>query len=351
MNSQQKRTILVVDDLASNVKIIHRGLKNQYRIVMARSGKEALDWVADNPLPDIVLLDVMMPEINGYEVMKRLQDNPVTKSIPVIFLTALSDEDAETKGFNAGAVDYITKPISLPVVKARIKNHLELKEYRERLEMLVKERTAELQSAHKMIKEGYIETIYRLTLSAEFKDEDTGEHIKRVSMYSREIATGLGMDAGFTDRIYHASPMHDVGKVGIPDSILLKPGKLTSEEWKTMQDHTTIGARILQGSTSPYLHMAQDIALYHHEKWNGKGYPHGIQGEEIPLAARIMNIVDQYDALRSKRPYKKAFDHQSVVEIITLGDGRTIPEDFDPEVLRVFKDRSVQLEEIFEEHQ
>jgi putative two-component system response regulator len=190
-----------------------------------------------------------------------------------------------------------------------------------------------------------------LTLSSEFRDEDTGAHIKRISFYTRELSLRMGLEKEFCDTIFYASPMHDVGKVAIPDSVLLKKGSLDDDEWKVMKTHTEIGARILEGSASPFLQMAVDIAHCHHERWDGRGYPRGLKEDEIPLTARIMNITDQYDALRSRRPYKPAFDQEKTVSIITRGDGRTMPDHFDPEVLAAFEKAADIFAEIFEEHQ
>ncbi|MCL7487031.1 MAG: HD domain-containing protein [Desulfobulbaceae bacterium] len=303
----------------------------------------------------------MMPDIDGFEVIRQLKDNKDTRNIPVIFVSALGKTEDEARGLELGAVDYISKPFSIPVVMARIRTHLELKAFRDNLARDADERSMELDltlahlkkaymelnEVHNQIRSSWIETIYRLTKAAEYKDEETEDHIRRVGLYTRELAQTMGMDKEFVDAIYYSAPIHDIGKVGIPDEILLKPANLTPEETKIIKSHTIIGARILEDSGSSFLDMARDIALSHHERWNGTGYPFGLTGEDIPLAGRIMNIVDQYDALRSRRPFKSSFSHTKAFEIITRGDGRTSPEDFDPAVLEGFIRCAAKFNEIY----
>lgn len=339
-----KRRILIVDDTPTNIKILNSLLQPVYQISAATNGADALKISKSEKKPDLILLDIAMPEMDGYEVCKRLKADMETKKIPILFITASSDQDSETRGLALGAVDYITKPINPYIVKERIKTHMSLHLYREQLEELVAQRTWQLEN-------GYLDTIRRLTLTAEYKDEETGSHIKRISYYTKELAERMGMNKEFADTIFYASPMHDIGKVAIPDAVLLKRGPLNDEEWKIMKCHSAIGGNILKGSDSPYLKMAVDIAKAHHERWDGKGYPKGLKGKEIPLTARIMNITDQYDALRSKRPYKPHFDHGKAISIITKGDGRTMPEHFDPEVLLAFENSLEIFNEIFETHQ
>lgn len=335
-----KNRILIVDDLPANIKVLRDLLKEDYHIYAATSGEDALELAAADPRPDLILLDIIMPGMNGYQVCNRLKQEAATRHIPVLFVTAMDDDYDEAMGLSLGAVDYIVKPVKPPIVKARIRTHLNLYHHKQHLEDLVAERTAQL-------KEGYIDTIRRLTLASEFKDEDTGTHIKRISYYTAELAQALGLGKELAETIFYAAPMHDIGKVAIPDSVLLKPGPLNSEEWEIMKTHAPIGARILEGSDSPYLTMAKEIAGCHHERWDGTGYPRGLKGEEIPLTARIMSLADQYDALRSTRPYKKSFSHDKTVEIITRGDGRTLPEHFDPAVLSAFEKMTGRFNDIF----
>ncbi len=338
-----KRRVLIVDDTPSNIKILNELLCSDYNISVATNGADALQLAVSQEPPDLILLDIMMPEMDGYEVCRRLKADATTQSIPVLFVTAKGEVEDEKEGLELGAVDYIAKPFSPPIVKGRVRNHMNLHLYREHLEELVAQRTRQL-------REGYIDTIHRLTLASEYKDEETGAHIKRISYYTREISEQMGLGNEFAENIFYASPMHDIGKVAIPDSIMLKQGPLDNKEWETMKTHTIIGAKILEGSNSQFLKTAADIALCHHERWDSKGYPKGLKGEEIPLAARIMNITDQYDALRSKRPYKPPFDHEKTKSIITKGDGRTTPEHFDPEVLAAFETASDTFAEIYEKH-
>jgi len=346
----KKATILVVDDTPDNLILMNSLLKEDYKVKIANDGEKALRIAMSESPPDLILLDIMMPVMDGYEVCQRLKRDPKTTNIPVIFLTAKAEVEDEKKGLELGAVDYITKPISPPIVMARVKNHIALKaaadflhDQNDFLELEVAKRTREVQ-------ESYLETIFTMTRAAEHKDEDTGAHVKRISYYSRELAEVLGMNKDFVDKIFFASPMHDIGKIGIPDHILLKPGGFTPDEWEVMKGHTSMGAKILGNSKSSYLKMGAEIALNHHERWDGGGYPDGKRGEAIPLAARIMNICDIYDALRSKRPYKPAFDHLKTMDIITRGDSRTQPEHFDPVIFAAFKQNHQSFSDIFEAH-
>ncbi len=315
-------------------------------------------------MPDLILMDLMMPEMYGFEATEKIKGNELTKHIPIIIVTALASRDDMIRGISNGADDFLTKPIDSEEVIIRVRNSLKIKKYYDLLknhnvilEERVAERTNELTSAladiHKAnekITSGYIETVHRLTIAAEYKDTETGAHIRRVGYYTRLIAEKLGMNNEYLENIFHASPMHDIGKVGIPDNILLKPAMLSSTEWGVIETHTIIGLNILSGSESPFLKMGTEIAISHHEKWDGSGYPNKLKGESIPLSGRIMKLADHYDALRGKRPYKPPFNHKKTFDIIVKGDGRTMPEYFDPDVLNVFIKLADEFNEIFETH-
>jgi len=342
------KKILIADDQLFNILVLEdlcKGLGHD--TVKARNGREAVA-LARTERPDCILMDVIMPEMGGLEATKQLKNDKETAHIPVIIITALDSRKDRLAGIANGADDFLTKPIDNEELALRLRNNLRNKEFhdflaehKQLLEKQVAERT-------KWLREGYVDTIHRLVLASEFKDGHTGAHIKRISHYAKEIADACNLGSEFAERIFYASPMHDIGKVAIPDSIQQKPGPLTALEWQIMQTHTTIGAEILGGSISPYLQMAVDIAKHHHERWDGKGYPNSLKGEEIPLTARIMNICDQYDALRSERPYKQAFNHEKTCIILLQGSDRTSPAHFDPEVLEVFRKCRGRFAEIYE---
>ncbi|SMF29191.1 response regulator [Desulfovibrio gilichinskyi] len=333
------QTVLVVDDIASNIETLVTILKNDYRVKVAINGKKALEVVNSSEPPDIILLDVMMPEMDGYEVCRRIKSQIKTKNIPVIFVTAKNDGGDETLGFELGAVDYITKPIHPLVVKARIKTHLALLNHNLLLERQVAERTKDLYSTR-------LEVIRRLGIAAEFKDNETGQHILRMSKYSHTIAKGFGFSNSEADILLNAAPMHDVGKIGIPDSILLKPGKLTSDEWEIMKTHTLIGGKIIGVHDNALLRAARTVALTHHEKWNGQGYPEGLCGENIPIEGRIVAVADVFDALTSNRPYKEAWPVEQAFDLLLNEQGKH----FDPKLIDIFFANIGQILSIKEQH-
>ena len=332
-----KSIVLVVDDTETNIDILVETLGDAFDVSVAMDGEGALESVASEP-PDLILLDIMMPGMDGYEVCSRLKEDPATRDIPVIFVTAMGDAQDEEKGLALGAVDYITKPIQPALVKARVRNQLELKRHRDHLEELVRERTLQLE----LTQEATIESLAAL---AEYRDPETGGHIKRTQNYVRMLAGQLKshprFEAFLTDEtievLYRSAPLHDIGKVGIQDHILLKPGKLTDEEFQEMKNHTRYGRDALRAASNrlgsdSFLRLAEEIAYTHQEKWDGSGYPRGLAGEDIPISGRLMALADVYDALISKRVYKPPFPHAKAVAIITEGRGRH----FDPDVVDAF---------------
>ncbi|MEO5340956.1 MAG: response regulator [Magnetococcus sp. MYC-9] len=324
-HAPQRYTVMVVDDTETNIDIILEALHEEYEVSVALDGATALENCT-HALPDIILLDIMMPELDGYEVCRRLKADPRTRAVPVIFITALSEIQDEVIGFSLGAVDYITKPISIPIVQARIKTHLALRNARLALEnqnaileQRVRERTQQLW-------ESRLNTITCLGRAAEYRDPETGSHIQRMSHFSQALALASGLPAEEAELILNAAPMHDIGKVGVPDQILLKPGELNPAEWMVMKTHVTIGGEILGNQSSSLLQTACQIALSHHEKWDGTGYPLGLAGEAIPLYGRIVAICDVFDALTSERPYKLAWDiPRAVAELQMLSGSHLEP--------------------------
>lgn len=311
--SDDRPKLLLVDDEPANLRVLNQTLNATYRLSFAKSGKEALRLVGLDK-PDLILLDVMMPEMTGYQVCETLKSQENTKEIPVIFVTALSDSSDETKGFNVGAVDYITKPISPAVVKARVRTHLSLVNADE-------------------LKRTRLQVIQRLGRASEYKDNETGMHVMRMSHYSKVIALAHGFSEDAAEKLLHAAPMHDIGKIGIPDSIMLKPAKLTEEEFAIMRRHPEIGAEILGESDSDLIDLAKVVALTHHEKWDGTGYPKGLKGEEIPIEGRIVALADVFDALTSKRPYKEAWPIEKAMDFIREQKDKH----FDPKLVDVFE--------------
>ena len=332
------KTILVVDDSKINIEVINEILSDEFLILPAQSGEEALETVNKYEV-DLILLDIILPGMNGYEVCSRLKRNEATKKIPIVFITSMNNIEFKRKGFELGAVDFITKPFQAYEIKARVKTHMSLNIYKNKLECKnkelesqVKERTTKLSDALQMLEDSTFETIVRLSRAAEYRDDNTGNHVLCVGHYSALLAKKMGLGDEKAQKLLLAAPMHDIGKIGIPDSILLTPAKLDKDEWLIMKAHTTIGAKILERSNNDIIKMGEMISLTHHEKWNGTGYPRGIKSSELPLETRIVALADVYDALTSKRPYKEPISTEDACEIIKKDKG----EHFDPDVVDVF---------------
>ncbi len=323
--AQERQTVLVVDDTPENIDVLSGLLRPEYRVKAAPNGQRALQVARAQPQPDLILLDVMMPGMDGYQVCRELKADPRTHHIPVIFVTARNEVEDEEKGLSLGAVDYITKPISPPIVLARVRTQLALYDQNRQLERRVRERTEELLETR-------LEIIRRLGRAAEFKDNETGLHVIRMSHYARLLAQALGADPDWTELLFNAAPMHDIGKIGIPDRILLKPGPLDQREWAVMRKHPLYGAEIIGEHRSALLQLSREIALNHHEKWDGSGYPRGAKGLQIPLSARIVAIADVFDALTTARPYKQAWAIGDAIRYIE----QQAAAHFDPELVSLF---------------
>ncbi|SEE07025.1 response regulator [Pseudomonas anguilliseptica] len=304
--------LLLVDDEATNLQVLRHILQEDYRLLFAKDGGKALE-MAERERPDLILLDVMMPGMTGYEVCQALKAQAHLEAVPVIFVTALADVEDEARGFAVGAVDYITKPVSPPIVRARVRTHLSLVRMDE-------------------LRQTRLQIVQRLGMAAEYKDNETGLHVIRMSHFSKVLALAAGFSEAAAEELLNAAPMHDVGKIGIPNAVLRKPGKLDEQEWAVMRQHVEIGARIIGEHASGLLRTAQRIALSHHEKWDGTGYPNGLSGEDIPLEGRIVAIADVFDALTSVRPYKTAWSVEEAVGLLREESGKH----FDPQLVELF---------------
>lgn len=341
-----KQVVLIVDDTPDNITLLSALLKDIYKIKIATNGLKALQIAATQPSPDLILLDVMMPEMDGYETCRRLKANPVTADIPIIFLTAKSQVSDEEMGLNLGAVDYISKPVSPPIVLARVATQLNLvrarnllQDQNKHLESLVQDRTRKLAKMQDAI-------IMAMASLAETRDNETGNHIRRTQNYVAALARHLRHLPRFShelteeniELLYKSAPLHDIGKVGIPDNILLKPGKLDVEEFEIMKLHTVYGRETILsverylGESNEFLRFAREITYSHQEKWDGSGYPENLSGDSIPISARLMAVADVYDALISRRVYKPAFSHEEAISIMRKGRG----SHFDPDILDAF---------------
>lgn len=319
--------ILIVDDEPANLRVLKQVLQNDYRLAFAKSGEEALRLSVEK-LPHLILLDIMMPDLTGFEVCKKLKSMESTKKIPVIFVTALDHETDEATGIELGAVDYITKPISSAVVKARVSTHLSLVDAEQ-------------------LKATRLQVIQRLGRASEFKDNETGMHVVRMSYYSQIIALAYGFDDAQAEMLLHTAPMHDVGKIGIPDHIMLKPGKLTDEEYEIMKTHPQIGAEILGEDDSELISLAKVVSLTHHEKWDGTGYPNGLAGEDIPIEGRIVAVADVFDALTSVRPYKDAWSIEKTLDFFKEQSGKH----FDPKLVEILEQKLPEILEVKAQYQ
>lgn len=347
-SSSTQKTILIVDDEERNLRLLRAMVEAEgYAVQTLNSGQPVLAHVLEHS-PDLILLDVMMPGLNGYQVARMLKSHPQARVVPIVMVTALDDHASRLTGLEAGAADFLTKPIDRTELHMRLRNHLRLKEFNDFLTHHNKILDAQVRQRTEQLVASYQETIQVLTRAAAYKDEETGAHVTRIGLYTVALSRAMGMDPQFCDLILYASPMHDIGKIAIPDAILNKPGSFNPDEWEIMKTHAALGAELLAGSGSPYLAMGGEIAAGHHERWDGSGYPLGLAGNAIPVSARIMNICDQYDALRSQRPYKPALDHDRTMDIITRGDGRTQPQHFSPEVLATFTTCANQFRDIYD---
>ncbi len=332
MRGQATSDILVVDDDPGIQRMMRRILgRSGYNVFVANGGQEAFDKIVDN-LPDLIMLDLSMPMFDGFEVATHLKNNPETREIPIILITGLDSSQNHVKAMDLGVNDFLSKTAKPEEILARIRSHLKIKQlndqlsdYRASLEKMVALRTVQLKDAS-------LEIIWRLSAASEYRDNETGAHIKRMSHYSAVIAQKMGLAQKTVETILYAAPMHDIGKIGISDKILLKPGKLYAKEWDIMKTHTIIGGNILKGSKIGFVRMGAMIAMTHHEKWDGSGYPNGLRAKQIPLAGRIIAIADVFDALTSKRPYKEAFSINKSNRIIEQGRGNH----FDPDVVDAF---------------
>src|SRR3990170_2120491 len=335
----KKAKILIADDDRFYIRIFSDLIADLgFECIPAANGLEALEK-ARTHCPDVLIIDVVMPGMDGFEVTRRLKEDPATMYLPVVIVTSLADRDSKIKGLQSGADELLSKPVDETEFRVRLRNLLKVKKYEDflvehgrRLANEVEDKSVQLERAFTKIRKGYAETVYRLTLAAEQRDKETGSHIKRISLYSQLLARYLRLPEQAVEAIFFASPMHDVGKIGIPDSILLKPGSLTDAEFEIMRTHTTIGAEILKDSDSEILDTAREIALTHHERWDGSGYPRGLRGEEIPLSGRIVGLVDVFDALSSRRTYRGALPAQEVLRFLERGAGTH----FDPALVETF---------------
>lgn len=358
--SEPQGDVLVVDDTELNLRMISQVLRKEgYQIRAVTSGREALAAIQET-LPEVILLDITMPDIDGYEVCQQLKTDSYTADIPIIFISALDAIIDKVKAFKVGGADYIPKPIQVQELVARVRNQIDLRRLQKQLKAqndVLEDKNSQLVSEiHKRqaveaeirklnanleakvrartqdLERAQVEILERLSLAGERRDDDTGKHTLRVGYMSSLITETLGQSEQAAELIRLAARLHDIGKIGIPDQVLLKPGKLTDEEYSLMKKHTTIGAEMLSGSTSPLIRLAEEIALTHHERWDGEGYPQGLAGRDIPLSGRIVAVADVFDALTHERPYKDAWNLERVIKELHAMRG----SQFDPKVVNAF---------------
>jgi putative two-component system response regulator len=341
---------LAVDDVQENLEILNEILKDIYTVITVDSGAKALEVMKTGEKPDLILLDLSMPEMDGFELLEKIREDEANQGIPAIFVTGTNDVYSEGKGLMLGAVDYIKKPYEPNIIRVKIRNHIELKMFRDDLSEAVNERTRQLEERTAELIATHSAIIMGMSLLSESRDKVTGSHLLRIQSLARIIADKISsqypaiLDENMVDQIVTYSPLHDIGKVAVPDAVLTKKEKLTWEEFEQMKHHAKGGGELLRQINEflpherNHLDIAIEIAECHHERFNGTGYPDKLAGEDIPLSARIVAIADVYDALRSPRPYKKGFSHQEACDIILKGDGRTEPTHFDPLVLKAFED-------------
>jgi putative two-component system response regulator len=325
------KTVLIVDDTQTNIEILMELLYEKYDVLASLDGNDALEIIKEESV-DLILLDIMMPEIDGFEVCKRLKSDKKTSNIPVIFITAKTDDESIEKAYEVGGVDYITKPFRAREVLSRIANHLMLSEQNITLEGMVKQKTKELQELNEELEATQREIVFTMGSIGEQRSKETGNHVKRVALYSEVLAMHYGLDNKEVQLLKEASPMHDIGKIGIPDEILNKPGKFTPEEFEKMKKHSLLGHEMLKHSQRPLLKTAAIISLEHHEKYDGSGYPRGLKGEDIHVYGRITAIADVFDALGSERVYKKAWEDEKIFEMLKQESGKH----FDPKLVKIF---------------
>jgi len=352
MKIEPKNTpiIAIVDDESNVTRLLSTLLEHEgYKVCCFNSGADFLEYLKHDRI-DMVLLDLMMPGVTGYDVIKSIRNTTSVEYTPILIISSLTDRQTRLKALALGIDDFLSKPIDREELWLRVRNTIKVKAYQDQLlsekallECAVKQDAEDIQLSH-------IETIRTLIIASEYRDDDTGAHVGRIGLYAKKLAKLKKLPEEYVDALYYASALHDIGKLAIPDAILKKPGALTDDEFSQVKQHTEIGERILsKASISPYLKLGAEVARNHHECWDGSGYPSGLSGSDIPLGGRIVALCDVYDALRSPRPYKPAFDHDKTISILRHGDGRTQPEKFDPELLRLFLANESLFEEIYEQ--